>query len=376
MSTILHVINDASYWLMHREQLARAARNQGHIVIVASAEGYGQSQIKALGYECITIPIARFGFSISDILLSAYLRSLFCSGRFDIVHLMTIKPILVGGCVLAATPKGRRPKMIATVAGLGRVFNSYLPIRTLVAIALRLGVGRTAKYITFENPFDKEVYVGKKIINSERAVVLNGAGVDLEIFTPRVQKRKEERIVFLFAARLLRSKGVIEYFDAARILKDELGDKVAFQIAGLPAFDEPDGLGREEVERLSRDPAIEWLGRVDPEKMPDVLRDSDVFVLPTAYPEGIPRACIEAGACGVAVIAGSVPGTRYLLEDDRNGILLRRNDVTELAAAMKKLFQDSHFRNMLAQNLRNKILTDGFSLNSVNHKFLSLYENE
>jgi glycosyltransferase involved in cell wall biosynthesis len=358
---------------MHREPLAEAAKKEGFTVAVAAADGPLAQRVRDLGYQFIPLPIRRFQLTFDDLSLFLCLRQILASGCFDVVHLMTIKPLLFGGLAAATLPVSKRPKVLATVAGLGRAFKFKGLVKKILALGLRYGLGRSAKKITFENPDDRDQYISMRIIDASSSLVLNGAGVDLSIFTVK-EKPISSTLNFLFAARLLRSKGVIDFVNAGRILKQKYGQNVRFTVAGLTAYNEPDGLTVEEVEEFSKGPDIDWIVDVPLEMMPDLLARFDVFVLPTSYQEGIPRACIEAGACGLAVIAGNVAGTRYLMEHKRDGLLLTSCDTLAVGKAMEYMILNEPERRMFAKNLRNKIVNGGYSIEFIFDQFIRLYK--
>lgn len=371
---LLHVINDLDYWLLHREPIARGALARGYSVTVAAPNnGSAKRKVEALGYKFFELQISRFGLSINDFCVFRKLRKFLLDESFDVVHLMTIKPLLLGGLVVRTLPSHLRSRIVGTVAGLGRAFN-YTGLRfSLIILGLRYGLGKMASIVTFENPSDRSAYLNYKILTYEQTAVLNGAGVDLDVYSPK-QSEHAEVCVFLFVGRMLRSKGILEFATAAEKMKHNYGNQVAFRIAGISALGEPDGLTASEVEQLQTASHIEWLGRVDQSKMPSVMQSSDVLVLPTVYQEGMPRVCIEAGACALAVIAGDVAGTRYLIEHLKNGILISDNISDELVNAMAFLLVNPDVRKRLGVALREKLITQGFSTEDIVKKFLRFYK--
>lgn len=369
---VLHVINDVKYWLAHREKLGAAAKSAGFNVAVAAPDSEDASRLTELGYEFHPLPLTRFRLNLQDICLIATLARLVRREHFDVVHLMTIKPILFGGLVLRLMKAKQRPKVIATVAGLGRGFALKNLAFALLRTSLAFGVGKVAKTVTFENPDDAERYVAERIIQSGQVVVLKGAGIDLVEYQPN-PARPDQPIRVLFASRLLHSKGIMAFAEAARRLKAAYGDATEFQVAGMAAIHEKDGLTDAEMRGLQRDPCLNWLGAVPSHLMPAVMSNAHIFVLPTSYPEGLPRCLLEAGACGATVIAGNVPGTRFLINTGTDGILLKHCDPVSVTEAIQQLIDDAPLRHLMAEALRQKIQANGYSIEAINSALIRLY---
>lgn len=370
---VLHVINDVKYWLAHREKLGAAARSAGFDVAVAAPDSEDSSRLIELGYEFYPLPLTRFKLGLQDIFLFFTLSHLIRREHFDVVHLMTIKPILFGGLVLRLRKANKRPRIVATVAGLGRGFALKNLAFAMLRTALAFGIGKVAKAVTFENPDDAERYVTERIIQPGQVVVLKGAGIDLVEYQPN-PARPDQPIRVLFASRLLHSKGIMAFAEAARRLKTTYGDAAEFQVAGMAAIHEQDGLSDAEMRGLQRDPYLKWLGAVPSHLMSAVMSNAHIFVLPTSYPEGLPRCLLEAGACGATVIAGNVPGTRFLIDTGTDGILLKYCDSVSVAEAIQQLIDDASLRHQMAEALRQKIQANGYSIEAINSAFIRLYD--
>lgn len=370
---ILYVVNDVDYWIHHRLALASTAQEAGYRVSLAASPHVSAKKLSDEGIDFIPLSLDRFRSGKADGRLILQLRQLFGSEKFDIVHATTIKPLLVGGLALRSLPVKKRPAFVGTVAGLGRAFALRGVQRWMLNYFLTEGLGSVADHLVFENPLDAAEYVRSGIVDAARVRVVKGAGVDIGLYYPASKGDTRGAVRFLFASRLLKSKGVLSYAAAARNLKKSLGSRVEFGIAGQVAPSEPDGLNDVELNQLQNDPSLRWYGSVEGKAMPDLLRAHDVFVLPTSYPEGLPRSLLEAGACGLAVIAGDVPGTRALINPGQDGVLLLSVDPTAVEQAMIKLVQQLSFRQALAGALRHKILNEGYSLTAINSQYLTIY---
>jgi len=175
---------------------------------------------------------------------------------------------------------------------------------------------------------------------------------------------------------LLRSKGVMDLLAAASILKARFGQAVRIQIAGPHTDGDPDGLDACQRKLLETSADVEFLGAREPREMPALLAAADIFVLPTRYPEGLPRVLLEAGATGAALVAGDVDGTRAFIVHDANGRLLRRTDAASIAEALADLVTDPALRDRLGRAARASVEQGGYDIRAVTAKFLALYEND
>jgi glycosyltransferase involved in cell wall biosynthesis len=378
---LLHVCNDLPYWSAHRRPIAEAARDAGWEVTIATAPHPDAVALAKSGFGHLALPIERFRLDpVADVRFFLAMRRLFDSARYDAAHLFTIKPLLVGG-LAARHAKARRnghpPRLVGTVAGLGRALETAAGWRAAATLkGLAAGLAKTAAAVTFENEGDRNFYVARAAIDAGRAHVLPGAGVDLSSFKPNPARRDPNVVTILHAGRLLRSKGVMDLVRAATILKGQFGKSVRVVIAGPHTDRDPDGLDAAERDVLETSADIEFLGARPPHEMPDLMASADIFVLPTRYPEGLPRVLLEAGATGAALVAGDVDGTRAFVVHGANGVLLPQTDGASIAAELGKLAADPARRRRLGQAARESLERGGYDIRAVTAKFLSLYEHD
>ena len=376
---LLHVCNDLPYWSAHRRPIAEAARDAGWTVTVATAPHASAADLAASGFAHMALPIERFRLNpIPDARFFLAMRRLIGGARHDAIHLFTIKPLLIGGLAARfAQTNDRAPRLIGTVAGLGRALEGSAPRgrAALTTFGLKAGLGKIAAAMTFENQGDRDFYVTSGAIDASRTHVLPGAGVDLEVFKPNPARRNPGVVTILHAGRLLRSKGVMDLVAAAKILKGQFGDAVRLVIAGPHTDGDPDGLDAAERRTLATSADLKFLGARQPHEMPDLMASADIFVLPTRYPEGLPRALLEAGATGAALVAGDVDGTRAFIVHDANGLLLPQTDATSIAAALANLITDPALRLRLGGAARQSLEQGGYDIRAVTARFLTLYAN-
>ena len=168
----------------------------------------------------------------------------------------------------------------------------------------------------------------------------------------------------------------MDLVDAAKLLKARFRNAVRIVIAGPHTDGDPDGLDQAERRALETSADVTFLGALQPADMPDLMASADIFVLPTRYPEGLPRVLLEAGATGAALVAGDVDGTRAFVAHDVNGLLLAQTDGASIAAALANLVTDPAQRLRLGSAARASLEQGGYDIRAVTAKFLSLYEHD
>jgi glycosyltransferase involved in cell wall biosynthesis len=223
------------------------------------------------------------------------------------------------------------------ITGLGYAFGEDgLPTRFAGVVArrlYRLGLGGSAG-VFFQNPDDHATFARLGLLRAAgRPIRINGSGVDLDHYAPMPLPPEPS---FLLLARLLKDKGVIEYAQAARVLRQRY-PRACFRLAGW--FDDnPMALKREELAAWEREGVVEYLGTL--EDVRSAIADSSVYVLPSYYREGTPRTILEAMAMGRPVVTTDAPGCRETVVPGRNGFLVGVKDAGALAAAMERFIAE------------------------------------
>ena len=241
----------------------------------------------------------------------------------------TVKPVIWGS--LAAF-LARVPKCFCLITGLGYAFTGELSgkrwwISKTVRFLYRVALQKAHK-VFFQNPDDQALFRDGKILpSSVPSCIVNGSGVDLAYYKPAPMPDFPLR--FLMAARLLGDKGIHEYARSALIVRAQVPDIEFHLIGGLDA-DNPDGIGREEVDSWVQQGAIIWHGNV--EDVRPFISECHVFVLPS-YREGTPRAVLEAMAMARPIITTDVPGCRETVVHKKSGWLIPSQSVEGLVTA-------------------------------------------
>lgn len=363
--TLLFVVTEDWYFCSHRLPVARAARDAGFDVVVATRVDRHGQRIRDEGFELIELPWRRRSTRPwREIATLRRLWSLYRRGAPDIVHHIALKPALYGALVAP-----RRVRVVSTVAGLGYLSTSMQlrahVMRPVLRKLLRRLCGTPGARVVVQNPDDRAALVAAGIVESSGVVIIRGSGVDLERFAPSDEPAGE--ITVTMVSRMLWSKGVGEMVSAARILRDR-GVAVRVVLVGDPDQENPESVPVDQLRAWSHEGVIEWCGQRD--DIPAVWRATHIAVLPT-YREGLPMTLLEAAASGRAIVATDVPGCREIVHHGENGLLVPPKDAASLAAAIEELANDPARRARMAR--RSRELVAAFAEGVVVVETMALY---
>lgn len=336
---LLMVVNVDWFFLSHRAPIAREALRAGYEVHLACTVTDRLDELKALGIVVHPLNIGRSDtHPLGALRVIGQCIRLFCSLRPDIVHLVTIKPVLLGGI---AARIARVPAVVAAVSGLGFVFiadgiGARLR-RMLVALLYRVALSHRHIRVIFQNPDDRAHVRALTGLPERETVLIAGSGVDLERY--RAYPLAEGTPLVVLAARLLADKGIREFVQAVRQLRSRTPALAArYALVGNPDPENPSSISLAELDGWRREGIVELWGHRD--DMPQVLSAAHIVVLPS-YREGMPKILLEAAACARAVITTDTPGCRDAIEADRTGLLVPARDARALADAIERLLTDT-----------------------------------
>jgi glycosyltransferase involved in cell wall biosynthesis len=326
--TVLLSINASWNIVNFRLGLIRALQREGYRVAALAPPDRYSERLEALGIDYYPIAMDRMGVSpFRDLLLLVHYWRALGRIRPDVYLGYTAKPNIYGS--LAAHARGM--KVINNVAGLGTAFIRQSWLTRLVKGLYRLAF-RRSHIVFFQNDEDFDQFVGERIVAPHKARLLPGSGIDLARFAP-AGARTEGTFAFLLIGRLLWDKGVAEYVEAARLVRDKLPE-AKFRLLGPLDVPNRTAVGRADVDAWVKEGLIDYLGETDDVR--PYVAAADCIVLPS-YREGLPRTLLEGAAMAKPVIATDVPGCRAVVEHGRNGLLCAVRDARALADAMLEM---------------------------------------
>ncbi len=345
---LLYVVNNPAFFVSHRLGVALAAREAGYDVHVATPDGPAVDEIKAAGLSFHALDFDRGGQNpIAELLTIIGFYSLFRSLRPDLVHLVTIKPVIYGGI---AARLARVPAMVGAISGLGFIFiaNGLIArLRRLVIVRLyHIACHHPNMTLIFQNEDDHALFSRFRIMREADVTLIPGSGVDMTLYTPQPEPKGPP--VISVATRLLGDKGVREFVEAARIVKQTHPD-ARFILAGTPDPSNPETITEDELTAWRNEGVVELPGFVT--DVAGLYAQSHIVVLPS-YREGMPKGLLEAAACGRAIVTTDVPGCRVTVDHDKTGLLVPVRTVEPLADAMARLIDDDELRRAMGKKGR------------------------
>lgn len=366
---ILFVENQLSDFVTDRRGIVCRVQEAGYDVHAAFPKDIGNGYVSTPGVVVHGIYLKRTStWPLSELYCVVSLYRLYRSSRPTLVHHIGLKLTLYGG--MAARLAGV-PAVVGTFTGLGYLFTTdsfdVRFLRYCVVKVLRLSLRHSSHRFIFQNPEDRECLLGESSVLSSRTTLIRGSGVDLAAFIATPESSGSP--VVLMASRLLWSKGVGAFVEAARALRAR-GVPARFVLVGEPDEGHPSAVPIEILQRWRDAGDVEWLGsRSD---MADLIRQSHIVCLPTSYGEGVPRILLEAAACARAIVATDSPGCREIVRHGHNGLLVPKGDGKALVEALEQLISNVPLRTAMGTRSR-EIAVREFSYQQVVGANLAVY---
>lgn len=315
---------------------------------------------------------------IADRQTRSQLLQLFLQHRPDVIHGFDTKPAMIAPIV---AKKAGIVGRVRTITGMGYVFSSSDPLAlTLRPIYRHLQKQASAvtRITIFQNSDDREYFRKYQMVQSDRDALVLGSGIDVEgilqkIPTPELlaATRKEleldGKLVVTMISRLVATKGVREYLEAAKLVCQELTN-VVFLLVGPSATEGKQAVPIKEIEQYAE--FVSYLGSRN--DIPTLLSLTDLFVLPSYYREGVPRVLLEAAAMQLPLISTDMPGCKEVVRDQWNGLLVPPRDAKTLSAKILLLLESEDQRKLMGIRSKSHVI-ENFSLDQVAESYAEIY---
>jgi glycosyltransferase involved in cell wall biosynthesis len=364
---LLYVVSEDWYFLSHRLPMARAARDAGFEVHVAARVVDGAAAIEAEGFTLHPIPFTRGRLAIFSALNTVFaLRRIHHDINPTIAHHVALQAAVLGS--FAAI--GRPTPLVNALTGFGFTFISDSMkarlLRPLIVFLLRFLCMRGKNVALVQNPDDREALLSLGIAANHIAVI-PGSGVDVERL--RAMDEPAGTPTVAFVGRLLEDKGIRALVAAVRLLHSR-GCAVNLLIAGDIDSANPASVNASELAAWTREPGIRWLGHV--KDIAEVWAQAHIAVLPSRR-EGLPKALLEAAACGRPMIATDVPGCREVVLSGETGLLVPLDDPAALANAISQLVNSPALRHRYGAAAR-RLTVEKFAAEAIGQQTVQLYQ--
>ena len=324
-----------------------------------------KEKVELLGARCISIAFQRTGINpVADYKAYTAFKKQVQSINPDYTLAYTIKPVVFG---LKAVQESKSKKF-ALITGRGSGFDSRgLKAKFIKSIVTKLYKNslKSAHGIIFQNEQDCSYFLNEKIITTKsNCSVIKGTGVDMNHYHV-FPKKENERVTFLFVARLIKEKGIPELIAATKQLKKAGFD---FEVQLLGWIDpNPGGISQNEIEKLHASGLVNYLGTTN--DIRPYMNQADVFVLPSYYNEGLPRTIQEAMSMKKPIITTDHPGCRETVVEGENGFLVKTRDSRALANAMKKFLMEPLLIEEMGQK-SYELCKEKFDVHKINAQLL------
>lgn len=344
---IIAITSNTSWYLFNfRRNTIRALLDNGYTVLAIAPEDNYSKKLIALGCKFIHVPIDQGGTNpLRD------LQTFFCFLKNYYFH----KPDVV----LNFTPKNniystlaawvRGVPCINNIAGLGFLFINE-GMSSKIARWLYKITQSKAKKIFFQNEEDRQLFILNKLAPEYLTDRIPGSGVDMERFveSPAIDDGK---VKFILIARMLYDKGVKEFVEAARLIKQKHSN-ADFFLLGFLDVNNPSAVSKQTMNEWVSEGIVQYLGVSD--NVEFEIAKVDCVVLPSTYREGVPKSLLEAGAMGKPIITTNSIGCRDVVDDGVNGFLCEPKNVIDLVDKMEILILMPH-QERLAMGSKSRL---------------------
>lgn len=373
---IIFITTVASSIYGFRQPLITELQKQGHQIYAFVSE-YTQAEldkIQTMGVKVIPYQLNRGGLNpIADIIATYKLAQQIKQIQPDLVFSYFAKPVIFG---TLAAKIAKVPKVFAMLEGLGYTFTEQPEgmatkakiIRSIQVLLYRISLPLVDKLI-FLNSDDPKDLLEKYKIQIKKVEILGGIGLNLRDYPYQPIVKPIEQIRFLFIGRLLKEKGIHEFIQAVKIVKQRYPN-VIFTVLGAIDSANLGALSQQQLDEYIASGLVEYPGHVS--DVNSWIAQSHVFVLPS-YREGVPRSTQEAMAIGRAIITTDVPGCRETVINGENGFFVPAWDSEKLAEKMIYFIENPE-QIVVMGDKSHQIAKDKFDVDKVNQRLIGILE--
>lgn len=373
MKKLLFVVNVDWFFISHRLPIALQAIADGYDVHLACSFTDKKSQLEELGITCYNIAFSRSGSSIKGELHAiSSIRRVIKSLEVDVVHAITIKPVIYTGLALQSIKSS--PAFVAAISGLGYVFTAETlrakMTKLLVSLMYKFALRNKRKVVIFQNTSDQTILSEIVKLSKTDRTLIKGSGADLSVYRYQAEPVGPKKIVTM-ACRLLKEKGVYEFVEAAKLIKEKHSN-IDFWLIGSVDLENPNSVSQEDVDTWVEQGVITALGHR--EDIPGLFAQSHIVTMPSFYGEGVPKVLIEAAACGRPIVTTDNPGCRDSIINEETGLLVPIKNAEALSEALMVLLLDEDKRIRMGLQARQYAVNE-FDVSNVVIRHLEIYES-
>lgn len=363
MKKILIIANSDGGLYSFRKELIEKLLSEQCRVFIAVPKGEKADLLVKMG--CIlkeTVIDKRGKNPFKDIKLILRYKNIVKTVKPDVVLTYTIKPNIYGGIIC----KKYKIPYIANITGLGTAVENNGILSKLLIIMYRKAF-KSIKCVFCQNGQNYN-FLKEKNIAKDRLKLIPGSGVNLEKFKIEDYPPRNDKIRFLFIGRVIKEKGIEEYLQVAKKIKEKF-DNIEFGIIGQCK----DEKYINEIANLERDGVIKNYGEQDDVR--PFIEKASCIIHPTFYPEGMSNVLLEASATGRPIITTNRPGCKEIVDEEKTGFLVEERNTEQLIETVEKFINLPYEkRKEMGINARKKVEKE-FDRNVVINKYMKEISN-
>jgi len=367
MKVVIFVANRSfALWGSRRDLIIHFIENNYKVVALTKSGDEFARKLEEIGVVIEPIDVERGGFSLwKDI--NVFITIVKAVRQYNpvLIHSFHAKNVIFSS-MIGKIFAGNECKIVNTITGLGYAFSQDSYTKKLALLGYKISQ-KFADKIIFQNPDDLELFQTHNICTLSQSELIVSSGVDINKYHRSSIPKKV--FICLFVGRLLKQKGVIEFLEAARIIKNKYPD-ILFQLGGELEKSHPDGVLMEDVVPYIERGDVEYLGYIS--NMPQKLHSVSLFVFPSYYREGVPRVVLEAASSGVPVIIADEPGTKEAVIDGHTGFLIPSKNSKIISDKIIILFENKELYSELSSN-SVLFIKDNFDIKLILKKYVNVY---
>jgi len=331
------VVNDIEFFLSHRVELAEKLSHFYKIHLICNCKNASSDDLKIIHEKNFVIhdlsPRNKSKFIYGYIKYLVNLKRLLNKINPSYVLFITLELSFIGAIIHHFI---ETKKSLFLITGLGPFFHKKRIKYRFIKIVQKL-VFTSLKFkknylLIFQNPDDLELFITQHFVKKPYALMIKGNGINMQRYS-FIKREFETNLTFLFASRLVRSKGIIEFINASKIILKKY-PSTKFLIAGKHDETDPESIDFKKFKNSISDNSISYLGCLSQEGLKEYFYKSSIFIMPS-YGEGLPKVVLEAAATGMPIITTDVNGCRECVSSGYNGFLIQPMNQEDLATAME-----------------------------------------
>tara|TARA_B100000287_G_C20667724_1_gene792264 strand:- start:1465 stop:2589 length:1125 start_codon:yes stop_codon:yes gene_type:complete len=370
---ICFIVNECNFFYSHRFELAKKLASFAEIFLITDIENTNQKVINKVSNSGINIhPVQRRTSrkGISGLIL--YFFNILNATRKiqpSAIFFVTLEISLIGVMVSWFT---RKTRSFYLITGFGPfLFKKNLKNRLLYLVHkivfFSIKNKQNSQFI-FQNLEDKNIFIQKRFSSEKNSFLIHGSGIN-EKDIKYSQRDSSKPLCFLFSSRLVKAKGIKEYLEAGKIIKD-IYPEVSINIAGKYDKTDPDTISKKLFIEIQNSDSVNYLGDIDHDDIQGYYLNSDIFVLPS-YGEGLPKSALEAAASGMPLILSNASGCKECLIENENGLLIEMKNVESLKLAMESMILNP--KKIPAMSLASRqLIKEKFSIDEIAYSYKNL----